>query len=429
MRQILNIVIFLLLIVINPGIPYAAELQEDTLSFFKRFSFHANAMDWLLATTNIGMELDFTGTPRSHYSLFVDGKYNWNTRHSTSARIVYNIGAVRVEARKYWRTGGKWEGHRFRPFSSIPANDERHEVTEVGRDTTVSWPRWAVAMFRRNVISGRTFKHPRSYRAYYAGIYAGYEKFTYSFGRKGFQGDSYNFGLSGGWSVPLYYFRYGHSLDLDLGLAVGAKMLEYDKFRYEEETGCYVYETTEARHFLPYPMLQELRLGLVFRFRTIGRKVQGGAERYEIWEDSVYFPKRFRRERKRYRNWELSDSMRKEDDRRSELLQLKRDSLREDRLRADSLEQVLKALDAQKRKTENAYKDSLENVKKEAEKEERRKEKEKKALLKKQSKELKKKKKEEERQKKAQAEAEEKKKNARKGNDESEPENEEGGEK
>lgn len=365
MQQKLNIIIFLFSIIISTGkLNAAAEHKEDTLNLLKRFSFHVNAIDWMLATPDVAVELDFTGTPRSHYSVLVDGKYNWNTRHSINPRIIYNIGAVRIEARKYWRTGGKWEGHRFKPFSSFPVTDKRHTPAEVGRDTTVSSIRWGMSMLRRNVMSGRTFRHPRTYRAYYIGMYAGYEKFTYGFGRNGRQGDSYNFGFSGGWSMPLYFLRQGHSLDLDLGIAVGAKMLAYDEFGYEEETGCYTYKATASRHFLPYPMVQDIRLGLVFRFRTIGKKVQGGAERYELWEDSVYFPRRLRRERKRHRNWELRDSMWQVREKLHDLEQFKRDSLKTDRLRSDSLDQVLKALNAEKRKMEALHNDSIEKERK-----------------------------------------------------------------
>ena len=89
----------------------------DTLSFGQRFSFHTNALDWLLTTPNVGVEFDLGRTSRTHYSILLKGRYNWNTHHTTPPRWIYNIGAVSVEARKYWRTGGKWEGHRFRPFS------------------------------------------------------------------------------------------------------------------------------------------------------------------------------------------------------------------------------------------------------------------------------------------------------------------------
>lgn len=320
----------------------------DTLSFFKRFSFHTNAMDWVLTTPNIGVEFNFSGAPTSHYSILVDGKYNWNTYHSVHPRMVYNLAAVRVEARKYWRTGGKWEGHAFARYSQY---HEREKETikldngkdtiidkktrgEVARDTTISSPRWAFQMLRRNVLSGRTFRNARMYRAYYVGMYAGYEKYTYSVGRGGIQGDSYNFGFSGGYSIPLYFFRNGHSLDLDLGLALGLKMMEYDRFNYEEETGCYVYTETKTRHFLPYPVLQDIRIGFVFRFRSIKEKVQGGAERYEKWENEVYEPRRRKREKRREDNWYTRDSVRKEREKFLKNERLKRDALRDDRIRS-----------------------------------------------------------------------------------------------
>lgn len=375
------------------------DVREDSLPFFQRFSFHTNALDWLLATPGVGVELDLSGTPRIRYSVLLQGKYNWNTRHTVSPRFVYNIGAVKVEARKYWRTGGKWEGHRFRPFSRYEQMDSLRPSFSVARDTTVSLPRWGVAMLRRNVISGRTFESPRTYRAYYVGVYAGYEKFTYAFGRKGYQGDSYNFGFSGGWSTPLYFFKGGHSLDLDLGMSVGAKMLAYDKFGYEEETGCYVAGQTKGRHFLPYPMVQEISLGLVFRLRSIKHKVQGGAELYELWEDSVYIPRRFKRERKRARNWELRDSTFKAHELERSMERKKRDSLREDRLRADSMEYVLKGLKAEQARIEEARNDSLELQEAEAGIEAKKAQKAARKKEKDEAKALKKKRKEEERQK------------------------------
>ena len=367
----------------------------DTLSFGQCFSFHTNALDWLLTTPNVGVEFDLGRTSRTHYSILLKGRYNWNTHHTTPPRWIYNIGAVSVEARKYWRTGGKWEGHRFRPFSRYTTLDSLKESYSVGRDTTVSWPRWGFAMLRRNVISGRTFSSPRMWRAYYVGVYAGYEKFTCAWDGKGYQGDSYNFGLSGGWSIPLYFFKGGHSIDLDLGLSVGAKMMAYDKFGYEEETGCYVFEGKESRHFLPYPMVQEISVGLVFRLHSIKDKVLGGAERYERWEDSVYLPRRHRREKKRERNWILRDSTFKVREIERDLEEQKRDSLRNDRAVADSLAHALKSLKKEQRKQEEMRNDSLERQKGEAKREAKAARRKAKA----EAKALKKKRKEEERQK------------------------------
>lgn len=311
--------------------------KGDTLPFMKRWSFRTNAVDWMLATPNIGVELDFSGSPENRFSVLLHGKYNWNTHHSISPRIVYNVAGGTVEARKYWRTGG--------------AIGPEKRYTRENRDTTVSLPRWGFQRFRRNVLSGRTFTDPRTWRAYYVGVYAGYEKYTISLGRNGKQGDSYNFGFTGGWSIPVYPFRDGRSLDLDLGLAVGAKMTAYDEFGYDEEYGCYTYKGTRGRHFVPYPVVQDIHLTFIFRFRSISKKVQGGAERYSEW-DTRQSEKRAERTRVRQRNWQLRDSMRAVSRKARELEELHRDSVRKALQVADSLKDLARQKEKEMQKTE-----------------------------------------------------------------------------
>lgn len=316
--------------------------QQDSISlpFMKRFSIRTNVVDWIVATPNLGLELDLSGSPKTRFSVLVNGKWNWNTSHSVAPRIIYNVAAGSVEARKYWRTGGTLSGTK--PFKTF---------TKDNRDSTVSLPRWGFQRFRRNVLSGRTFKDPRIWRAYYAGVYAGYEKYTISLGREGKQGDSYNFGFTGGWSIPLYPFKDGRTVDLDLGLAIGAKMTEYDMFRYEEETACYVYQGTKGRHFVPYPVIQDVHVSFIFRFQSISKKVQGGAERYEKWENEVYDVKRTKREKIRQRNWDIRDSMYQ-----VRRVQLKRDSLHNDSIKQkyrekqqlDSIQREAKKAEAEK---------------------------------------------------------------------------------
>lgn len=333
-------------ICLTPAILYGQALsgtkdvKHDTVPFLKRWSIMTNAVDWVVATPNLGVEFDLAGNEKTRFSILMNGKYNWNTHHSIQPRIVYNVAAGSVEARKYWRTGG-----------SIRGAMERY--TKDNRDTTISLPLWGFRRFRRNVLSGRTFMNPRVWRAYYVGVYAGYEKYTISLGRKGKQGDSYNFGFTGGWSVPLYPFKDGRSVDLDLGLAVGAKMTAYDKFGYDEEYGCYTYQGSEGRHFVPFPVVQDIHLSFVFRFRSIGKKVQGGAERYDEW-DTRQKEKRNERGNIRRRNWEIRDSMYKVRRKEAEAEKFSRDSLRRALELNDSLEDVAKekAKAEEKAKTE-----------------------------------------------------------------------------
>ena len=319
---------------LTPAILYGQSLsgtkdvKHDTVPFLKRWSIMTNAVDWVVATPNLGVEFDLAGNEKTRFSILMNGKYNWNTHHSIQPRIVYNVAAGNVEFRKYWRTGG-----------SIRGAMERY--TKENRDTTISLPLWGFRRFRRNVLSGRTFMNPRVWRAYYVGVYAGYEKYTISLGRKGKQGDSYNFGFTGGWSVPLYPFKDGRSVDLDLGLAVGAKMTAYDKFGYDEEYGCYTYQGSKGRHIVPFPVVQDVHLSFVFRFRSIGKKVQGGAERYDEW-DTRQKEKFNERVRVRQRNWEIRDSMYKVRRKEAEAEKLSRDSLRRTLELNDSLKDVAK---------------------------------------------------------------------------------------
>ena len=276
----------------------------DTLSFFKRFSFHTNAMDWVLTTPNIGVELDFTGTPQNQYSILLKGKYNWNTKHSINPRIVYNVSSFAIEGRKYWRTGmgGSQDQPAEKLFNYAMINDtvdgkkiiengkvylDEYGNKQVRRDTTVSRLRWFFRKTRNNFTSGRTFKKPRYWRAYYMGVHLGTEQFTYCLGRNGQQGRNYNFGFSGGYSIPLYPFKNGKSIDLELGLVIAAQYTKYDQFKYIEESSCYEYAGTNDWHFRPYPVIQELRLSFVYRFRSIGEKVKDGHLRYNKWKDRI----------------------------------------------------------------------------------------------------------------------------------------------
>lgn len=250
----------------------AAEKKDtvDDNSFIKRVSIHTNALNWFLTVPNIGIEYDFLNTPENRFSVLLQGMYNWNTSHTMNPRYVLNVSNISLEFRKYWRTGGTARG----AFS-------KYET----RDTTISRVRWFFKKFRRNVLSGRTLTNPRSWRAYYVGLYAGYDQYSLAWNGKGIQGNGINIGISGGWSVPLFLLKNGHSIDLDLGLTIGAKATQYDRYRYIDDTGCYAYTETRDFHVTPYPVIHQIKIGLAYRFRSIAKKVQGGPERYDKWDN------------------------------------------------------------------------------------------------------------------------------------------------
>lgn len=311
---------------------------EESVPFWKRFSFHTNIVDWVLTVPNLGVEFDLQKTEKTRFSILVNGKFNWNTSHTINPRLVWNMQSGAVEVRKYWRTSELKSGNMGKQSS---------------RDTTVSWIRGTFSKFRHNVLSGRTMKHPRFWRAYYVGGHVSLDKFTYCFGQNGKQGSGINVGISGGYSIPLYPFKNGKSIDLDLGAVVVAKLAQYDKFRYEEESACYVFTENRGRHIVPYPVLHDVHVSLVYRFNSIANKVKGEAARYELkrekWEHE-----QFKRGKLAQERWEQKCNARKEALRRQ-------DSIQTTKHIADSVQRKIQEAEKLRKKQ---VKDSLKNAKK-----------------------------------------------------------------
>lgn len=300
--------------------------------FIKRISIHTNAVDWAMLIPNLGLEVDLKDTPRNNYSVALFGKFNGRSMHG---KFVFNVNAVRVEARKYWRTGkyGKAKEYYdsfeklYTSSKSIYYNADslagvsyyvdtlRAKIKEYGiisdeygnkfislRDTTgmiqaeidsldfaddslgikeSRFRKWFYNTYhkvRRNVISGRTLDNPRNWRAYYVGVWAGVDNWSISFTGKGNQGNGVGAGIVAGYTLPLFSQKYPRegSLDLDFGLAAGWKAVKYEGYRYEEATQHYVYDPAGSHpswKIVPYPIIQDIHVSLVWRFRGIKHKV------------------------------------------------------------------------------------------------------------------------------------------------------------
>lgn len=294
----------------------------------KRFSIHTNVVDWALLVPNIGIEFDISPTVRNNYSVSVFGKLNGSSSHG---KFVYNVNSLRVEGRKYWRTGKFGSANRYykefeklytdtasiyfnadtlagysyyadelgfkakdlgitnKKVTSLRATGEmtaeQKDSLDFAEDSLVSdksrfrtWFYNTYHKVRRNYTSGRTLDNPRNWRAYYFGVWAGVDNWSVSFTGNGTQGNGIGLGVTGGYSIPLFPQKYPNegSLDLDLGLAVGFKMVRYDAFTYDANTQHYLLDPANSKtswSFVPYPIIQEVRVGLVWRFRGIKRKV------------------------------------------------------------------------------------------------------------------------------------------------------------
>lgn len=311
--------------------------QEDTATnrtlakyrkdkFSKRLSFHTNMVDWATLVPNIGIEFDLSGKTRTQYSLYLHGKYNGS---GNMGRTVYNVNALRLEGRKYWRTGKYGKTKEYYEsfvklctdtadkayFNADTLAESYFYVDEIGykaeemgvkmrsmrendsmtqeekdsldfREDSLAvkqrrFRRWVYNTyhkFRRNVTSGRTLSNPRNWRAYYLGVWVGLDDWSISMTGKGKQGNGIGVGILGGYTIPLFPQKYPRegSLDLDLGLAIGWKAVKYDAYNFEDVTRHYVYDPVASQKsfkVVPYPVIQDLHVSLVWRFRGIKNKV------------------------------------------------------------------------------------------------------------------------------------------------------------
>ncbi|MDO4496321.1 MAG: DUF3575 domain-containing protein [Bacteroidales bacterium] len=266
--------------------------HNDTLKFHERLSFRTNTIDWLLLRPNIGMEFDLRAGDYNKWTIGVDALYNWKTKETDVNPYVYDIMQVTLEGRKYYRTR--------RPDRDL------YPDGVVTRDTSVpafvGWLKYITRLDRAKA---------RSWRAYYWGAYASATQYSFKFGDTGYQGPAYSVGASFGYGIPLYVLGNG-TIDLEIGGRIGAAITKYDAYTVDFEGNCYPYlpEKSKGYHFLPYPVINDLHLSLVYRTRSIRNKYRkpNFAKEKEMMErqyeidarhDSILEARRLRKEEMR----------------------------------------------------------------------------------------------------------------------------------
>lgn len=277
--------------------------RDSIVSFGKRFSFHTNVIDWAIAMPNIGVEFDLSGRETSRYSLGIHAKYRPALFNKVAPRFVFNVFQLRGEFRRYWRTFVYEDYDRIKERKKYPGKVKTikdstqviihkyfmGEVVDGGDSAIVlNTNRFVVdsikepffTYFYRRYLSGAQSSYARNWRAYYVGVYAEIDKFTYNINSNGRQGTGGGFGITAGYTLPLYPMKNGASIDLDLGISIGARIHEYEKFTYEEETHCYAYTGRQERSFVKYPVLADAHVSIVYRFNSIKNKVKGCEERF-----------------------------------------------------------------------------------------------------------------------------------------------------
>ena len=265
---------------------------------------------------NIGVEFDLDETKMNNRSVLLFGKYNPNTKHDILPRFVFNIGAVRAEFRKYWRTGKVSYNYYHSDYQLLhivkpdTLYREVKTVNEFGQEEyhwepyfspkdslkigTYNGDSFRHMMYNRyhnirRIISGRTINNARNWRAYYAGAFFGYDRYSYCWGKHGEQGHILAVGGTGGWSIPLMASSYPHEggLDLDLGVNIGLPFVKWEGYKYVgKDVPDYGIEGTRDPYYQavadkssdkwklnPKYILQDVHISLVYRFRSIGKKV------------------------------------------------------------------------------------------------------------------------------------------------------------
>lgn len=205
----------------------------DTLSIADRIALKTNAVDWFLLTPNIGAEFDLRNTNWSKWTIGANIRGNWNTRNTFTQDLVYNVIAARVELRNYWRMR-KTESNEPKGFLKKMLSPNRISV-----------------------------KHPTT--VYYRGVYVDYSKYSILLSSKGHQGTAICAGLLLGMVKPLYEFSNGNSLDFEMGVALGACYTKYDVYKHDREDDCYPVTDSKPAHFLLHPVINDLRIGFVYR--------------------------------------------------------------------------------------------------------------------------------------------------------------------
>ena len=211
-------------------------LRVDTLSIKERISLRTNLVDWTALIPNIGIEFDVKNVNWNRWTAGLHLRGNWETSHTFKPGLVYNLMGVRAEFRNYWRT------------REIDDNKVQAHTRFIDK---------AFSCRRRNV------KHPDF--IYYRGLYVSYNNFSIKLIGDGYQGSAMTVGVTYGIVKPLYVFRNGSSLDLEMGISAGFSYAKYDRYRHDRESDCYPVTEQVGWSLVKHPVISDLRFGFVYR--------------------------------------------------------------------------------------------------------------------------------------------------------------------
>lgn len=260
MRHTIRLLVLFMLFATSVPTCFATEKDSLNVPFKDRIAIHTNAVEWLLMTPNLGVEYSFIQNDLKKVSALLHGKYNPNSFTTFNPNIVYNIGGARGEVRWYYRT---------RHISQGEVMLDSLERAKYGAFKSF----WKKLTTRPYSFWGK--KNPRKHRAYYIGPYMAFDKYTIKLSKRGYQGYSFGFGATAGYSIPLYHYKDGSAVDFELGFSVGMAMSMNDMFTYNSDIDCYPYAGSKAFHVVPFPVLADARVGFVYRINSIREQITG----------------------------------------------------------------------------------------------------------------------------------------------------------
>lgn len=336
-------------------------------TFRDKIGIRTNVVDWVATIPNISFEYEALRSRyyKNPYTIGATIRWNWNTWSKYNPSMVFNLFDVRIEGRKYWNTQKdrtnikQLKDGRYELSSQKYKNGGMMTVT----DTVPYWK----YLYRQ--IGKIDRADAREERGYYFGFYLGYHNYSYKFGSTGRQGNAISGGITGGYTIPLYSYKgkkRDSYIDLDLGGSLGIFYTNFDEYGYDAESNCY--PVTAANKSAIFPFVTELRLALVYRFKSVRQKMpltDKGARTSRIG----YLNERIL-ERGRYRD-SIATAKQTIRDSIATAKQLRRDTLemlKRDKFLADSLANVQKQFrkDSIKlaRQQEKALADSLKLMRK-----------------------------------------------------------------
>ena len=187
----------------------------DTLTLGERISLRTNMIDWFALTPNIGLEMTLGNMNWNRWTLGISGRWNPPTKTIGTSYNVYDLADVRLDLRRY--------------------------------------------------------QHGRSSRrSFFLGVYGTCGSHDLKLSATGHKGTHATAGLSAGTIAPLYSYRNGSSLDLEVALSAGVMFAKQEEYIRENDSYVTVKPSEQFKlsfDILPYIVANDvLCVSLVYHF-------------------------------------------------------------------------------------------------------------------------------------------------------------------